>query len=85
MAHNPDINRLNASWHIAGVIDFERLRLLLPRRVSHTLASPDAIVPCLREASSVRRPKLPTCHGMSAPSPYRMLRTTLGYAQTKSQ
>ncbi|QHO19333.1 uncharacterized protein DS421_11g327960 [Arachis hypogaea] len=48
-ARDPDINCLNASWHIAGAINFERPRLLLPRRVSHTLAPPDAIIH-LREA-----------------------------------
>ncbi|XP_020960033.1 protein MAIN-LIKE 1-like [Arachis ipaensis] len=48
-ARDPDINRLNASWHIAGAIDYERPRLLLPRRVSHTLAPSDVVVPYLRE------------------------------------
>ncbi|QHO16877.1 uncharacterized protein DS421_10g307390 [Arachis hypogaea] len=48
--HDRDINRLNATWHIAGTEDFERPRLLLPRRVSHTFPPPDAIVPYLREA-----------------------------------
>ncbi|QHO12582.1 uncharacterized protein DS421_15g508170 [Arachis hypogaea] len=45
-----DINRLNVTWHYARTADFARSRLLLPRRVSHTLPPPDAIVPYLREA-----------------------------------
>ncbi|QHO40641.1 uncharacterized protein DS421_5g138880 [Arachis hypogaea] len=45
-----DINRLNVTWHIVGTTDFDRLCLLLPRRVSHTLIPPDAIVLYLREA-----------------------------------
>ncbi|QHN76780.1 uncharacterized protein DS421_19g646920 [Arachis hypogaea] len=45
-----DINRLNETTHYAGAADFERPRLLLPRRVSHTLPPPDAIVPYLVEA-----------------------------------
>ncbi|RYR33967.1 hypothetical protein Ahy_A10g048665 [Arachis hypogaea] len=40
-----DINRLNDTSHYAGVADFEMPRLLLPRRVSHTLPPPNAIVP----------------------------------------
>ncbi|XP_072052547.1 protein MAIN-LIKE 1-like [Arachis hypogaea] len=44
-ARDLDINRLNASWHIVGAIDYDRPRL----RVSHTLAPSDAIVPYLRE------------------------------------
>ncbi|QHN81795.1 uncharacterized protein DS421_20g690040 [Arachis hypogaea] len=39
--NNGDINRLNETSHYAGTADFERLRLLLPRRVSHTLPPPD--------------------------------------------
>ncbi|RYQ85136.1 hypothetical protein Ahy_B10g104640 [Arachis hypogaea] len=54
-AHDADINRLNAAWHITSVADFEvfiyqRPRLLFLRRVSHTLALLDAIVPYLMEA-----------------------------------
>ncbi|XP_057751776.1 uncharacterized protein LOC130969886 [Arachis stenosperma] len=49
-ARNDDINRLNATWHIVETIDFQRSRLLLPKRVSHTLAPPDAILPYLRNA-----------------------------------
>ncbi|RYR43555.1 hypothetical protein Ahy_A08g039966 [Arachis hypogaea] len=53
MAHQAgndrDINRLNETSHYAGAADFERPRLLLPRRVSHTLPPPDAIVPYLAE------------------------------------
>ncbi|QHO16421.1 uncharacterized protein DS421_10g303390 [Arachis hypogaea] len=45
-----DINRLNDTSHYAGVADFEMPRLLLPRRVSHTLPPPNAIVPYLVEA-----------------------------------
>ncbi|QHO13168.1 uncharacterized protein DS421_15g513170 [Arachis hypogaea] len=45
-----DINRLNETTHYAGTADFDRLRLLLPRQVSHTLPPPDAIVPYLAEA-----------------------------------
>ncbi|RYR07959.1 hypothetical protein Ahy_B05g075462 [Arachis hypogaea] len=61
-----DINRLNETTHYAGAADFEvsfvmvvkfndfdivrRPRLLLPRRVSHTLPPPDAIVSYLAEA-----------------------------------
>ncbi|QHO23596.1 uncharacterized protein DS421_12g364910 [Arachis hypogaea] len=44
-----DINRLNETSHYAGAADFERPRLLLPLRVSHTLPPPDAIVPYLVE------------------------------------
>ncbi|RYR62544.1 hypothetical protein Ahy_A04g020213 [Arachis hypogaea] len=47
--HDGDINRLNVTWYIAGAEDFERPCLLFPRRVSHTLLPPDAIVPYLRE------------------------------------
>ncbi|QHN76569.1 uncharacterized protein DS421_19g645030 [Arachis hypogaea] len=36
--------------HYARAADFERPRLLLPQRVSHTLPPPDAIVPYLAEA-----------------------------------
>ncbi|QHO57179.1 uncharacterized protein DS421_3g80020 [Arachis hypogaea] len=49
-ARNDDINHLNATWHIVGTIDFQRSRLLLPRRVSHTLTPPDIILPYLRKA-----------------------------------
>ncbi|QHO00495.1 uncharacterized protein DS421_13g406960 [Arachis hypogaea] len=45
-----DINRLNKTSHYTRVADFERPRLLLPRRVSHTLLPLDAIVPYLAEA-----------------------------------
>ncbi|QHN97374.1 uncharacterized protein DS421_18g626830 [Arachis hypogaea] len=61
-----DINRLNETLHYARAADFDvsfvlffqskyvamvkRSRLLLPRRVSHTLPPPDAIVPYLAEA-----------------------------------
>ncbi|RYR34234.1 protein MAIN-LIKE 1-like [Arachis duranensis] len=45
-----DINRLNETSHYAGAANFERPRLLLPRRVSHTLPPPDAIVLYLVEA-----------------------------------
>ncbi|QHN92750.1 serine/threonine-protein phosphatase 7 long form homolog [Arachis hypogaea] len=45
-----DINRLNETSHYAGTADFERPHLLLPRRVSHTLPPPDAIVPYRDEA-----------------------------------
>ncbi|QHO40441.1 uncharacterized protein DS421_5g137440 [Arachis hypogaea] len=45
-----DINRLNETSHYVGTADFERPRLLLPRRVTHTLPPPDAIVPYLVEA-----------------------------------
>ncbi|QHO00135.1 uncharacterized protein DS421_13g403870 [Arachis hypogaea] len=45
-----NINRLNDTLHYAGAADFERPRLLLPRRVSHTLPPPDAVVPYLAEA-----------------------------------
>ncbi|QHO02618.1 uncharacterized protein DS421_13g425310 [Arachis hypogaea] len=47
---NRNINRLNKTWHCAGTEDFERPRLLLPRRVSHILPPPDTIVPYPREA-----------------------------------
>ncbi|QHO53030.1 uncharacterized protein DS421_2g44350 [Arachis hypogaea] len=43
-----DINYLNATWHIVRAIDFQP-RLLLPRRVSHTLALSNVILPYLRE------------------------------------
>ncbi|QHO17143.1 uncharacterized protein DS421_10g309670 [Arachis hypogaea] len=45
-----DINRLNKSSHYAGVANFERPRLLLPRRVSQTIPPPDTIIPYLVEA-----------------------------------
>ncbi|RYR61124.1 hypothetical protein Ahy_A04g018251 [Arachis hypogaea] len=45
-----DINRLNKTSHYARAADFERPRLLLSRRVSHTLSPPDAIIPYLDEA-----------------------------------
>ncbi|QHN87189.1 uncharacterized protein DS421_16g552880 [Arachis hypogaea] len=45
-----DINRLNETSHYAGAADFERPRLLLPWRVSHTRLPPDAIVSYLAEA-----------------------------------
>ncbi|RYQ92572.1 hypothetical protein Ahy_B09g098797 [Arachis hypogaea] len=45
-----DINKLNETTHYAGVADFKRPRLLLPRRVNHTLPPPDAIFPYLAEA-----------------------------------
>ncbi|QHO57542.1 uncharacterized protein DS421_3g83130 [Arachis hypogaea] len=45
-----DINRLNETSRYAGTAEFERPRLLFPRRVSHTLPPPDAIVPYLVEA-----------------------------------
>ncbi|RYR47604.1 hypothetical protein Ahy_A07g033547 [Arachis hypogaea] len=48
--HDGDINRLNETSHYAGTADFERPRLLLPRRVNHTLLPPDAIVLYLAEA-----------------------------------
>ncbi|QHN84453.1 uncharacterized protein DS421_16g528750 [Arachis hypogaea] len=48
--HDGDINKLNETSHYAGAADFERSRLLLPRRVSHTLPPLDAIVPYLAEA-----------------------------------
>ncbi|KAL4390484.1 hypothetical protein AHAS_Ahas03G0149700 [Arachis hypogaea] len=53
--HDADINQMNATWHIAGAADFEytvyvRPRLLLLRKVSHTLPPLDAIVPYLQEA-----------------------------------
>ncbi|RYR28420.1 hypothetical protein Ahy_B01g052541 [Arachis hypogaea] len=48
--NDENINRLNETTHYAGVADFERHCLLQPRRVSHTLPPPDAIVPYLAEA-----------------------------------
>ncbi|QHO28689.1 uncharacterized protein DS421_7g218880 [Arachis hypogaea] len=48
--HDGNINILNETSHYAGAADFERPRLLLPRRVSHTLPPPNAIVPYLAEA-----------------------------------
>ncbi|QHN82001.1 uncharacterized protein DS421_20g691860 [Arachis hypogaea] len=42
-----DINRLNDTSHYAEAADFERPRLLLPRRVRHTLPPPDATIPYL--------------------------------------
>ncbi|QHO09082.1 uncharacterized protein DS421_14g478220 [Arachis hypogaea] len=45
-----DINRLNETTHYAEAADFERPRLLLPQRMSHTLPPPDAIVPYFVEA-----------------------------------
>ncbi|QHO36412.1 uncharacterized protein DS421_9g283630 [Arachis hypogaea] len=45
-----DINRLNETSHYVGTTDFERPRLLLPRRVRHTFPPPDAIIPYLAEA-----------------------------------
>ncbi|RYQ92111.1 hypothetical protein Ahy_B09g098247 [Arachis hypogaea] len=63
MAHadawDPDINHLNFSLHIAGAIDFEKPRLLLPRQVSRTFASSDAIIPYLREVGSTHTFYLP--------------------------
>ncbi|XP_072073033.1 serine/threonine-protein phosphatase 7 long form homolog [Arachis hypogaea] len=50
VGNDGDINRLNETTHYAGATDFERPCLLLPRRVSHTLPPPDAIVPYLDEA-----------------------------------
>ncbi|XP_016191699.1 serine/threonine-protein phosphatase 7 long form homolog [Arachis ipaensis] len=47
--HDGDINRLNETSYYAGAANFERSRLLLPRRVSHTLPPSDAIVPYLGE------------------------------------
>ncbi|KAL4320540.1 hypothetical protein AHAS_Ahas14G0020700 [Arachis hypogaea] len=45
-----DINRLNEKWHIAGALDFERYRLLLPRRSSHTMSPPEVPLLFLKEA-----------------------------------
>ncbi|RYR66060.1 hypothetical protein Ahy_A03g012006 [Arachis hypogaea] len=45
-----DINWLNEMSHYTEVSDFERPRLLLLRRVSHTLPPSDAIVPYLAKA-----------------------------------
>ncbi|XP_057747684.1 protein MAIN-LIKE 1-like [Arachis stenosperma] len=45
-----DINWLNEMSHYAGASDFDRPRLLLPRRVSHTLPPLGAIVPYLAKA-----------------------------------
>ncbi|QHO17127.1 uncharacterized protein DS421_10g309540 [Arachis hypogaea] len=45
-----DINRLNEMSYYVGVADFERPRLLLLRRVSHTLPPSGAIVSYLVEA-----------------------------------
>ncbi|QHO01815.1 Serine/threonine protein phosphatase 7 long form isogeny [Arachis hypogaea] len=45
-----DINRLNETSHYTRTDDFERPHLLLPRRVSHTLPPPDAIIVYLAEA-----------------------------------
>ncbi|RYR15250.1 hypothetical protein Ahy_B04g071976 [Arachis hypogaea] len=39
-----DINRLNETSYYSGIADFERSRLLLSRRVSHTHPSSDAIL-----------------------------------------
>ncbi|XP_052116114.1 protein MAIN-LIKE 2-like [Arachis duranensis] len=50
MASCSDINRLNEKWHIAGALDFERYRLLLPRRSSHTMSPPEVLLPFLKEA-----------------------------------
>ncbi|QHO51355.1 uncharacterized protein DS421_1g30170 [Arachis hypogaea] len=54
MAHqvknDRDINRLNETTYYAGAADFNSPRLLLSRRVSHTLSPPNAIVPYLAEA-----------------------------------
>ncbi|QHO59381.1 uncharacterized protein DS421_3g98630 [Arachis hypogaea] len=44
-----DINRLNETSHYVEAADFERPRLLLPRRVSHTLPPQNTIVPYLAE------------------------------------
>ncbi|KAL4373786.1 hypothetical protein AHAS_Ahas05G0116600 [Arachis hypogaea] len=45
-----DINRLNDTWHVAGALDFERPRLLLPRRVTLGLPPPPILLPYIREA-----------------------------------
>ncbi|RYR34157.1 hypothetical protein Ahy_A10g048889 [Arachis hypogaea] len=45
-----DTNRLNETSHYTGAANFERPRLLLPRRLSHTLPPPNAIVSYLVEA-----------------------------------
>ncbi|RYR35177.1 hypothetical protein Ahy_A10g050308 [Arachis hypogaea] len=54
MAHQAgndrDINKVNETTHYTEAADFERPRLLLPQRVSHTLPPPDAIVPYQAEA-----------------------------------
>ncbi|RYR38627.1 hypothetical protein Ahy_A09g043731 [Arachis hypogaea] len=50
VGNDGDINKLNKMTHYVGAADFERPRLLLSRRVSHTLPPPDAIVPYLVEA-----------------------------------
>ncbi|RYR53554.1 hypothetical protein Ahy_A06g028728 [Arachis hypogaea] len=54
MAHqegnDENINRLNETLHYVRAADFERSRLLLPRRVSHTFPPPDAIIPYRDEA-----------------------------------
>ncbi|RYR63749.1 hypothetical protein Ahy_A04g021510 [Arachis hypogaea] len=50
MACASDINRLNKKWHIVGALDFERYRLLLPRRSSHTMSPPEVLLPFLKEA-----------------------------------
>ncbi|XP_016178940.1 inverted formin-2-like [Arachis ipaensis] len=44
-----DINRLNDIWHVAGVLDLERPRLLLPRRVTLGLPPPPILLPYIRE------------------------------------
>ncbi|QHO48083.1 uncharacterized protein DS421_1g02590 [Arachis hypogaea] len=47
-----DINRLNNTWHVVGVLDSEKLqrsRLLLPRRVTLGLLSPPILLSYIRE------------------------------------
>ncbi|QHO31389.1 uncharacterized protein DS421_8g241160 [Arachis hypogaea] len=47
--NNEDINRLNKTSYYVRAADFARSRLLLFRRVSHTLPPLNAIVPYLKE------------------------------------
>ncbi|QHO11832.1 uncharacterized protein DS421_15g501660 [Arachis hypogaea] len=61
-AQEDNINRLNAMWHIAGTIGFQRPHLFLFRRVSHTLAPPDTILPYLGRLVECWHPETLTFH-----------------------
>ncbi|MED6189312.1 hypothetical protein PIB30_094763 [Stylosanthes scabra] len=50
LIRDPDINRLDESHHVAGVIGFQDPRTLTPRGVVSNMPPPDCLVSYIREA-----------------------------------
>ncbi|MED6151991.1 hypothetical protein PIB30_087616 [Stylosanthes scabra] len=54
---DPNINRLNGTYHVAGTLGFETPRMLPPRGVVPNLPPPDVLIPYIRKAGFGGPPK----------------------------